>query len=134
MLRINSGDNDDLAEVHPWLDQAAARLPPDLRHGMRVALEEAVMNVAMHGFPAGNPGEITIRLSRSPGSVALIVEDQGRAFDPTQAEPPLLPTSLLDVEPGGMGLILLRHYCGDISYQRRGCVNRLTLRFPLTPD
>jgi hypothetical protein len=38
---------------------------------------------------------------------------------------------LLDAEPGGLGIKLLRHYCKDISYARESGRNRLTLGFPL---
>jgi hypothetical protein len=38
------------------------------------------------------------------------------------------PASLHEAEPGGLGLVLIRHYCRDISYERIGNRNRLTLR------
>ena len=38
---------------------------------------------------------------------------------------------LEEAVPGGLGLRLMRHYCQDMSYQRNGGMNRLTLRFSL---
>ena len=67
----------------------------------------------------------------SPNAVTFVVEDTGRAFDPSAAPVPARPASLLDAEPGGLGLTLLRHYCSDLTYERIGDRNRLTLRFPL---
>lgn len=130
VLRIAPADA-DLARLYPWLEDAAATLPPALRNGMHVALEEVVMNVAMHGFAPGQAGEITIRLCRAPDSAALVVEDSGHAFDPTAAAAPARATSLEEAVPGGLGLTLLRHYCRDIAYERVDGRNRLTLRFPL---
>ena len=46
------------------------------------------MNVAMHAFAPGEPGEITVRLSTSPDAAALVVEDSGHPFDPTAAPSP----------------------------------------------
>ena len=89
------------------------------------------MNVAMHGFPSGAPGEITVALKASCDAATLVVEDTGRGFDPTEAPDNERTGNVRDLEPGGLGLILLHHYCKDISYRRDGERNRLTLRFPL---
>jgi len=120
---------EDLARLYPWLDERAAarRLPKPMLHGMHVALEEAAANAAMHGFP----DEIQVRLCCSDAAATLVVEDNGRAFDPTVVSPAARPASLAETKPGGLGLMLLRHYCADVNYERAGARNRLTLRFPL---
>jgi serine/threonine-protein kinase RsbW len=130
-LHIDSADDDDLARLHQWFDALASKLPNAMHYGMRVALEEAVMNVAMHAYPPNASGEIIIQLRTSPEAATLLVEDSGRAFDSTSAPVPERPVSLPDAEPGGLGLPLLRHYCRDISYTRVGERNRLLMRFPL---
>jgi anti-sigma regulatory factor (Ser/Thr protein kinase) len=97
-------------------------------HGMHVAIEEAVANVALRAFGPDQPGDIAVRLRAAPGAAALVVEDGGRPFDPAAA--PARPARLQDARPNGLGLSLLRHYCRDISYERIGGRNRLTPRFP----
>jgi serine/threonine-protein kinase RsbW len=129
MLRIDSANATDLDRLHPWLDAEAGDLPTAIRHGISVALEEAVMNVAMHAFPAGESGEIAVALHAAPDGVTLVVEDTGREFDPTTAPSAARPASLSEAEPGGLGLTLLRHYCDNIRYERVAARNRLTLRF-----
>lgn len=130
-LRIDSANTADLERLHPWFDAEARALPGSVQHSMRVALEEAVMNAAMHAFPSHGSGEITVRLCVSPATAALIVEDTGRLFDPTAEPARARQTNILDAEPGGLGLTLLRHYCRDIRYERANERNRLTMRFPL---
>jgi serine/threonine-protein kinase RsbW len=127
-----STDSEDLARLHPWLDQAteAMNMPKATLNGMHVALEEVVMNIAMHGFPAGESGEVTIRLRVSQDAAVFVVEDAGRSFDPVVAPVSKRRANLLETEAGGLGLTLLRHYCRDIHYERAGDLNRLTLRFP----
>jgi anti-sigma regulatory factor (Ser/Thr protein kinase) len=124
---------EDLARLYSWLETSAeaCHLPKSVLQGMHIVLEEAVTNVAMHAFPPGEQGEVTIRLQAAPGAASLVVEDSGRPFDPTAAPAHHRPASLLEAEPGGLGLTLLRHYCRDIGYERIGDRNRLTLRFPL---
>ncbi len=127
-LRITSAV-DELARLYPWLDAAANRLSlnPNMLQAMHVALEEAVMNVAMHGYPAGEAGEIIVQLQVEANAAVLRVEDQGPRFDPVAAPENAGPDQ---ATPGGHGIKLLRHFCKDISYARRADRNFLTLRFP----
>jgi serine/threonine-protein kinase RsbW len=124
----------DLARLYPWLDSvtAARGVPNAVVSRMHVALEEAVMNVAMHAYAPGEQGEITISLFISSETVLFVVEDTGPPFDPTTAQPRAPASSLKEIEVGGLGLGLLRHYCSDIDYQRTDGRNRLALRFSLT--
>jgi len=126
-------DHADLDRLHPWLDAVTAHLPNAMRHAMGVALEEAVLNAATHGYPPDESGEITVEARTTHDGIALVVEDTGRAFDPTTVPAPEPPASLADAEPGGLGLVLLRHYCEHIRYERAGQRNRLTMRFPFPP-
>jgi serine/threonine-protein kinase RsbW len=132
VLRLSS-TMEDLGRLYPWLDQAAAEVavPAGLRPGMHVALEEAVANVAMHGFPQGETGRITVRLQMRPDAALLIVEDDGVAFDPTTADLGERPKSLAEATPGGWGLDLIRRYCPTAAYERRGASNHLTMSFPI---
>jgi anti-sigma regulatory factor (Ser/Thr protein kinase) len=122
-LRITTAVS-DLARLYPWLDEAGARLgiTDPLLGRMHVALEEAVMNIVMHGFDAPEGQEILVRLSAGP---ALTVEDAGREFNPVTAPEKKAPP---EDEPGGLGLKLLRHYC-QLTYRRAGGRNILTMQF-----
>jgi anti-sigma regulatory factor (Ser/Thr protein kinase) len=130
----------DLAKLYPWLDAAAKpfALPTPLLERMHVALEEAVMNVAMHGYREDAGGEIIVRLRIEPAAavlqaVVLQVEDHGPPFDPVASAPAAKPARLEDDDAGGLGITLLRHFCKDISYAREGDRNLLTMRFPIQP-
>ena len=123
----------DLARVYPWLDQIAAGIPPDLLARMHVVLEEAVANAALHGFPDGSQGRITIRARHLPTETVLEIEDDGIAFDPTTASPRARARSLDEVEPGGWGLGLIRAYCQTVTYRRQSGRNHLTLHFARPP-
>jgi anti-sigma regulatory factor (Ser/Thr protein kinase) len=123
----------DLARLYPWLDDAAKRLAlaPKLLERMQVALEEAVMNVAMHGYKDDAGGEIIVRLRIEAETAIFQVEDHGPPFDPVAAPQTADPISRAENDVGGLGLKLLRHFCKDISYAREMDSNRLTLRFPI---
>jgi anti-sigma regulatory factor (Ser/Thr protein kinase) len=123
----------DLARLYAWLDDASARhnLPPSLLEAMHFALEEAVMNVAMHAILPADAPEILISFTAKGDVAELLIEDAGQEFNSVTAPEKPRPKSLAEAEPGGMGLKLMRRYCKDISYQRTGGRNLLTLRFPI---
>ncbi len=127
MVLAISASLQELTRLYPWLDEAAQpdALPQKLLHFLHVTLEEAVVNVAMHAFPPGEVGSVTIEYVSDAEAVSLMVKDFGAPFDPT-AEPAGGKTP----EIGGKGLILLRHFCPDVSYRRDGEENQLLLRFP----
>jgi anti-sigma regulatory factor (Ser/Thr protein kinase) len=60
---------EDLGRLYPWLDDAAAarQVPRPTVQKMHVALEEAVLNVAMHAYGpgAGVSGKRSVRRLRS---------------------------------------------------------------------
>jgi anti-sigma regulatory factor (Ser/Thr protein kinase) len=132
VLRIGTSEA-DIARVYPWLDEVAEpnRLPEKLLYSMHVALEEAVMNVVLHGYGSGEAGEVNISYQASAAAAVLEIADHGREFDPVTAEVPNRAMSLAEAKPGGLGLGLLRHHCPDLRYQRDGGRNLLTLVFPL---
>ncbi len=131
-LRLTSAV-EDLGRLYPWLDEAAAevKVPAALLPGMHVALEEAVVNAALHGFAPDAAGEITVRLRVEAGAAVLSVADNGAAFDPTTAPVRARADSLNDETPGGWGLGLIRHFCPAAAYERCADLNHLTLRFPI---
>jgi anti-sigma regulatory factor (Ser/Thr protein kinase) len=123
---------DGLGVLYPWLDEVAAHLiEPRVLARMHVALEEAVVNAAMHAFAPGEIGRIAVRFRIDGGEAELEVEDDGFDFDPTAGATPPLATTLAEANPGGLGLVLIRALCASVTYSRKDGVKRLTMRFTL---
>jgi len=94
---------------------------------LELVLEETLMNLVAHAFPAGGAHEIDLMLRLGPGTVTLCFEDDGLPFDPTGASPPARPRSLAEAAPGGLGLSLTRQATSGWHYERARGRNRLTL-------
>jgi serine/threonine-protein kinase RsbW len=92
--------------------------------GMRVALEEALINAVKHGHGGDPAKEVRVQYAVSPQEVLVAVEDQGPGFDPGQVPDPLAPENL--EKPSGRGLLLMRHYLTEVRFNGRG--NTVTLR------
>ena len=91
--------------------------------GMRLAVEEAVVNAMKHGHKDCPDEPVSVRYQVSPERVLVEVEDRGPGFDPDQVADPLAPENL--ERPSGRGLLLMRTYTTWMRHNRRG--NRVTL-------
>ncbi|MDE2370400.1 MAG: ATP-binding protein [Burkholderiales bacterium] len=102
---------------------------PGAQGRVLLLLEEAVMNVAMHGGLDGETQRpaVQLALTLGPDTVALQLEDEGIPFDPRQAPPPQRPGTLDEATPGGLGVHLIRSFARSVDYERREGRNRLTL-------
>ena len=104
----------------------AHQFPKPVFRAADLVLEEHLTNVMRYAYDDGCEHEIVVRLEASDSQLVIEVEDDGRAFDPTQA--PEVDTSLpLDQKPiGGLGIHFIRHCMDEVRYQRRA--NRNVLR------
>ena len=101
---------------------------PALEARVALLLEEALMNVAMHGGAPASPPRVELSLRLSPSAVELCLRDDGRPFDPRQAPAPRRAASLEAAVPGGVGVHLMRRFASELHYRREGRYNVLTMR------
>jgi anti-sigma regulatory factor (Ser/Thr protein kinase) len=94
---------------------------------IELILEESLMNVIWHAFSDQAEHRIDLLVQVDPQQIVLRFEDDGIAFDPLQASEPVLPTSLDDAVPGGLGLMLVRKFAKSVAYERSGGRNSLTI-------
>ena len=95
---------------------------------IKVAVEEAVVNVMKYAYPTGQSGDVTIEAALNDIRLKFTIIDSGKPFDPTvQAE---VDTSLSANERriGGLGIHIMRQNMDSINYERIDNLNVLTLR------
>ena len=120
-----------LASALAWLEALAERdgWPARTLFALTLCTDEALTNVLSHAVDAvggvdalepASPAALQLRLEcrRTDGGVALRLEDNGAAFDPTAQPSPALAASLDEASVGGHGLRLMRHYLQSMEYQR----------------
>ena len=102
-------------------------LDHSLTLSLNLALEEAVTNVIMYAYPEGTDGLVDIEAILRDDSLSFVISDSGQSFDPTAQ--PEADTSL-DVEErqvGGLGIYLVRSIMDNVSYERNGGKNILSM-------
>lgn len=104
-----------LLEQHSW--------PMRDVFGMRLAMEEALVNAIKHGNRMDPGKQVFISCRFQPNEISVVIEDQGDGFDLTQVPDPTEEDNL--EKPGGRGIMLIRSFMTSVEYNDRG--NRLTL-------
>ena len=95
---------------------------------VKVAVEEAVVNVMKYAYPSGQQRDVTIEAASNDVRLKFTIIDSGQPFDPTvQAE---VDTTLAAEERkiGGLGIHIIRQNMDSINYERIDNLNVLTLR------
>ena len=116
------------ADILPILDGLAAAMTKqgytaqDV-FGVRLALEEALVNALKHGHGYDPAKRARVRYRVTQRQMLADVEDQGPGFDPCGVADPLTAGGL--ERPSGRGLLLMHHFLSWVRHNRRG--NRVTL-------
>jgi serine/threonine-protein kinase RsbW len=94
-------------------------------HRVKLVVEELVVNVIQHAFDDGAPHAILLDVRTDPQGVAILVEDDGKRFDPTLATAPPLKELLESGKSGGLGVAIIRKVTRELKYERTDNKNRV---------
>jgi serine/threonine-protein kinase RsbW len=116
-----------------WVDELAIllNLSGETEYALRLCLEEAVTNIVNHATPG--PGVerdiVGLRLLANGTTLRLAIEDHCGAFNPLETPLPG-PDDPAPEGEGGLGITLLRRHADQVSWEREGTVNRLSITLP----
>lgn len=112
------------------VDEFKARhgLADEDANAIHVVLDEILSNSIRHGLAGAASHAIAVTLELSQGEILVEVEDDGVAYDPSQAPAPVLAGSLDERKDGGLGMEFVRGLTDSIEYRRIDGRNRLVLR------
>lgn len=102
-------------------------LDEDLLMQIKLAMEEAVVNVINYAYPIGEKGEITIDFDGNTDSMKFIIKDFGKPFNPLEVPEADISLGVDEREIGGLGIFLVRQIMDKVIYERKGDSNILTL-------
>ncbi len=111
------------AEVAPLLDAVAGAMTgkgfarKDV-FGMRLSLEEALVNAIKHGHRGDPAKQVRVRYQVTAEQAFVEVEDEGPGFD-RDLVPDALSAEGLE-RASGRGLLLMRHFMTWVRYNARG--------------
>lgn len=127
----------------PATDKGLIRLVTDLRsyltacdvpalaqRDVHAAVDELASNIVAYAFPdrhhpSDGPPAITLHVACAGGRIELEMVDSGIAFDPRAHE--RAGEVADDLQIGGVGIRLARHWVDEMRYERRDSRNHLFL-------
>ena len=86
--------------------------------GMRLALEEALVNAIKHGNKLSDDKVVKVACKLSGRSARVVIRDQGEGFDPGEVPDPTAEENL--DRPCGRGIMLMRSFMTEVTYADRG--------------
>jgi sigma-B regulation protein RsbU (phosphoserine phosphatase) len=102
-------------------------LDKSLARQLRLAVEEAVVNVIEYAYLAGTEGTVEITMMSDGHRLKVLIDDSGIAFDPTAEKKVDTTLSVEERRVGGLGIHLVRELMDSINYERINGHNILTL-------
>ena len=126
---VLKNDVHEVSRFSSFIKQAMEKLniEKSLARRLRLAVEEAVVNVIDYAYPACTEGEITVRIMSDGQRLHCQIIDSGVPFDPTAKEKADTSLSAEDRQIGGLGILLVRELMDSINYERTDGRNILTL-------
>ena len=91
----------------------------DACFGMKLALEESLINAIKHGNHFDRGRWVHVRYEIDDRRAKVTVRDEGAGFDPDAVPDPTSDENL--TKPSGRGIMLMRAYMDDVSYGADGC-------------
>ena len=85
-------------------------------------------NVIFYAYPEGTSADITLTAESDGKELTFVLSDTGKPFDPTAKEDTDLEVNPMDREHGGLGIIIVKNIMNEVSYQRLGDMNQLTMK------
>jgi len=86
--------------------------------GMRLALEEALVNAIKHGNGMDPNKQVRVTCHVDEQETRVTIQDEGPGFDPDDVPDPTSEENL--EKPGGRGIMLMRAFMSEVTYSETG--------------
>ena len=123
-------DTKEVPKLANFVDEVceAVGLSPEDTSQVKLAIEEAVVNVMNYAYPPGTRGDLTIEAASNDVRLKFTIIDCGKPFDPTVQDEVDTTLPAEERRIGGLGIHIVRQMMDSINYERMDNLNVLTLR------
>ena len=127
---VLSNDTQEVPRLNIFVEEVCQTVGFDenTTTNIKVAIEEAVVNVMKYAYPTGQRGDVTIEAASDDVRLKFTIIDTGKPFDPTVQSVADISLSAKEREIGGQGIHIMRQNMDSINYERMDNLNVLTLR------
>ena len=126
-MPLFSVDLGQLSRLRDFVTESAAALGVDVdaHDDLRVAVDETVTNIIIHGY--GGAGEVSIDLEADGKDLVVRIADAAPPFDPTTRVTQQLKPLDERAKPGGLGIFMVNKAMDEVRYAREKGKNVLVM-------
>lgn len=84
---------------------------------LELAVDEACANVIEHAYDHDDTQELVVRASFDRETIHIVVEDEGRGFDPGSVPQERLERPIAGRRSGGLGMRLIKSLMDEVRYE-----------------
>lgn len=129
-----AAETDSLLAIRRFVEDACSQAGLDdaTSYDIKLAVDEACMNIVEHGYVGMDPGSIIVSLQYGGRKLVVRITDFGHPFEPSEPPEPD-PEAVLAGESGGFGIYFIYRSVDSVSYEASESGNTLTLIKNLSP-
>ena len=95
---------------------------------INICLDELFTNIVLYGFNDDSDHKIKFTMTADDKTLIATIEDNGMPFNPLKQKAVELPENVDSAKIGGLGIHITRELMDKINYERKGNLNRLTIK------
>jgi len=110
---------DNITSLKKFIDEAGRHmgLNEDITYALKLAMEEACVNIITHGYKESDPGLVKLTFEIDSESAQLTIYDEGMPFNPDDANAVDVESDWDERKVGGLGLLMIREMVDEINYK-----------------
>jgi anti-sigma regulatory factor (Ser/Thr protein kinase) len=110
------------------------RISEDDMFNVRLVMDEAVINVMVHGYDDSDEHAIHVALSLDAGNLAIHIDDDGVEYNPLDAPAPRFDLPIEQRRIGGLGVHIMKTLAKSVDYRREAGRNKLDIQMAIGLD
>lgn len=117
--RVFPAQFENLDPIRDFVGEVARQAGMDDReiYNVQLAVDEACSNIIEYAYEGISDGQIEISVFATREALTMILNDQGKPFDPDEVAEPDVEAALEDRPIGGLGLFFMRKLMDEVRFQ-----------------
>lgn len=109
----------------------ANAISEDDMFNVRLVLDEAVINVIVHGYEDTRAHQVNVSLALHHDVLTIHIDDDGIAYNPLDAPAPRFDLPIEERRIGGLGVHIMKTLARSVEYRRGHGRNHLTIEMTI---
>lgn len=84
---------------------------------LELAVDEMVSNAILHGYKDDPEGVVVVTAVCTENGIVIILEEQGKKFNPIESSQPDLDAPLPERKIGGLGIFIVRKIADELYFE-----------------